>query len=251
MIHSFLLIGQSNMAGRGNLAEAHDINTQSISILRNGRWTAFQRPVQPDRAFSGVNLAESFAEKYSAEHDNVTVGLIPCADGGTCLDQWQIGSLLYDNAVFNARLAQRTSTIAGVLWHQGESDCTEGKYHVYYQKLEKIFDGLRRDLNLYDVPFLVGGLGDFIEIYKDGALAKGFRTVNPELEKYANEHEMTGFVSAKGLKSNPDNLHFCADALYEFGLRYYDEFTKLENKNKIFEEKKTMDSAIRTEFDAL
>ena len=251
MIHSFLLIGQSNMSGRGFYSEAHEINTQNIMILRCGRWTAFHRPVQPDRSFSGVNLAESFAEKYAAEHPDVTVGLIPCSDGGTCLDQWQIGSLLYDNAVYTARLAQRTSTIAGVLWHQGESDCGDGKYRVYYQKLEKIFDGLRRDLCLYDVPFLVGGLGDFIEIFKDGALAKGFGVVNSELERYAKEHEMTGFVSAKGLKPNSDNLHFCSDALYEFGLRYYDEFAKLEDKNKIFEEKETMDSAIRTEFDAL
>ena len=251
MIHSFLLIGQSNMAGRGHLAEAHEINTQNIKLARNGRWTNFHRPVQPDRASSGVNLAESFAEKYSAEHNDVTVGLIPCADGGTCLDQWQVGSLLYDNAVFSARLAQRTSTIAGVLWHQGESDCYDGRYEVYYEKLEKIFASIRKDLDLYDVPFLLGGLGDFIEIYDEGSLAKGFRVVNPTLERYAAEHEMTGFVSAKGLKPNDDNLHFCSDALYEFGLRYYDEFIKLENKDKVFEEKATMDSAIRTELDAL
>ena len=110
---------------------------------------------------------------------------------------------------------------------------------------------MRRDLDLYDVPFLVGGLGDFIEIYANGGLAEGFKVVNPALERYAKEHEMTGFVSAKGLKSNPDNLHFCADALYEFGLRYYEEFEKLEDKNKVFSERSTQDSAIRTTFEAL
>ena len=35
MIHSFLLIGQSNMAGRGYLAEAHEIDTTHIKTLRN------------------------------------------------------------------------------------------------------------------------------------------------------------------------------------------------------------------------
>ncbi len=250
MIHSFLLIGQSNMAGRGNIAQAHEIKTQNIQLFRSGRWTSFHRPVQPDRSFSGVNLAESFAEKYAQEH-GVTVGLIPCADGGTCLDQWQEGSLLYDNAVNCARLAQRTSTIAGVLWHQGESDCHDGRSGVYYEKLEKIFAALRRDLDLYDVPFILGGLGDFIEIYGEGSLAEGFKVVNPALERYASEHEMTGFADASGLKPNDDNLHFCSDALYEFGLRYYEEFRKLENKNKVFTEKATQDSAIRTQFDAL
>ena len=251
MIHSFLLIGQSNMAGRGAFNEAHEINVENICVLRNGRWVSFYRPLNNDRPFSGVNLAESFAEKYSEMHENVTVGLIPCADGGTCLDQWQEGSLLYDNAVNCARLASRTSTIAGVLWHQGESDCHSERQYAYYEKLEKIFSSLRRDLDLYDVPFLVGGLGDFIEIYGDGSLAEGFKLVNPALERYAKEHEMTGFVDAKGLKPNSDNLHFCSDALYEFGLRYYAEFEKLEDKNKIFEERSTMDSAIRNAMEAL
>ena len=251
MIHSFLLIGQSNMAGRGLYEEAHAINGENIRVLRNGRWQPFYRPVNGDRVFSGVNLAESFAEKYSSEHGNVTVGLIPCADGGTCLDQWQEGSLLYDNAVNCARLAARTSTIAGILWHQGESDCHSERQHVYYEKLEKIFASLRRDLDLYDVPLLVGGMGDFIKIYQEGALAQGFAVVNPALERYAKEHDMTGFVDARGLKPNSDNLHFCSDALYEFGLRYYAEFEKLEDKNKVFKEKATMDSAIRDVFEAL
>ena len=45
------------------------------------------------------------------------------------------GSLLYDHAVANAKLAQRTSTLAGILWHQGESDCLDGLYQTYGQKL--------------------------------------------------------------------------------------------------------------------
>ena len=34
---------------------------------------------------------------------NVDVGLICCADGGTGLDRWKAGELLFDNAVFNAK----------------------------------------------------------------------------------------------------------------------------------------------------
>ena len=60
----------------------------------------------------------------------------------------------------------------------------------------------------------------------------------------AKKNKMTGFVSAKGLGANPDNLHFSAEALREFGIRYYDEFVKLEDKNKVFVEKSTPDQAI-------
>ena len=62
---------------------------------------------------------------------------------------------------------------------------------------------------------------------------------------------MTGFVSAEGLGANPDNLHFSAPSLREFGVRYYREFLKLEDKNKVFIEKATPDEAIRTEFEHL
>lgn len=57
--------------------------------------------------------------------------------------------------------------------------------------------------------------------------------VNNALRAYADENKMTGFVSAEGLGANPDNLHFSAKALREFGLRYYNEFKKLEDKNKV------------------
>ena len=62
MIHSFLLIGQSNMAGRGFLAEAEPIDTCEgrIKVLRNGRWQTAFRPVNPDRSFSGTCLNTSF-----------------------------------------------------------------------------------------------------------------------------------------------------------------------------------------------
>ena len=162
MMHSILIIGQSNMAGRGFVGEVDPINNDKIFVLRNGRWRTMYTPVNPDRVTAGVSLVESFADMYQKEH-NVAVGIIPCADGGSCLDQWCVGSLLFDHTCYLCELASRTSTIAAVLWHQGESDCSDDAVAAYEQKLKTIFDALRKKLNLYDVPFLVGGLGDFLK----------------------------------------------------------------------------------------
>ncbi|MEE1074155.1 MAG: sialate O-acetylesterase [Acutalibacteraceae bacterium] len=236
MIHSFLLIGQSNMAGRGFLNEAIEVDKTNIKILRNGRWQEMFRPINPDRSFSGVSLAESFAEKYAKTYD-VEVGLIPCADGGTTLEQWEVGGLLFENAIFNAKLASRTSTIAGVLWHQGESDCAEDLYPLYKQKFEKIMDALRQELNLYDVPFLLGGLGDYLPKMIQDTTLKNYALVNEQLKLIAKNNSMTGYISAKGLTANPDNLHFNSKSLYEFGHRYFNEFERLRDKNKVFKEK--------------
>jgi len=233
MIHSFLLIGQSNMAGRGYIDEVEPIENPNIKVLRNGRWQTMYVPVNCDRVFSGISLAESFADAYQKEH-GVEVGLIPCADGGTRIEQWQKGSLLYDNAVFQSKLAERTSTLVGVLWHQGESDCELEYCDIYTNRFEKFYVDLQKDLKLSDVPFLIGGLGDFLENY-DG-ISEYYQNINSQLKIIADKNEMVGYVSAKDLESNPDNLHFNSKSLREFGLRYYHEFKKLE-KDRIFVEK--------------
>lgn len=245
MIHSFLLIGQSNMAGRGFTDEVEPIQNEHIKVLRNGRWQKMYVPVNCDRRTSGISLAESFADAYQKEH-GVDVGLIPCADGGTQLEQWKEGSLLYDHAIFQTRLAERTSTLAGILWHQGESDSTFERSYSYAERFEKFLYALRRDLSLTDVPILVGGLGDYLlRLKRESLKVTHYTVVNQQLMQIADTHKDIGFVSAEGLESNPDNLHFNAQSLRAFGLRYYEEFKKLENKEKVFYEKPSEEDALR------
>ena len=245
MVHSILIIGQSNMAGRGFPSDVEPIVNDKIKVLRNGRWWPKYVPVNPDRVTSGINLVESFADLYSKDHD-AEVGIIPCADGGTCIDNWCVGGVLFDHACYMAELASRTSTIAAVLWHQGESDTREERYPYYEEKLSVVMEAFRSKLNLHDVPFLLGGLGDFLEILDRADHFKNYVHINAALESYCAKTPMCGFVSAKGLGANPDNLHFSAAALREFGVRYYNEFVKLENKNKVFEEKPCFELAIKS-----
>lgn len=251
MIHSILLIGQSNMGGRGFAAEVEPIKNPDILVARNGRWRPMYVPVNPDRVTSGINLSESFADLYAKEH-GVQVGIIPCADGGSSLDQWVPGGLLFDHACCIAELAQRTSTIAAVLWHQGESDCGDNNYPLYEEKLLRIIDALRKRLNLYDVPFITGGLGDFLKDFPGSdVFGRNYKHINAALERITEKRERVGFVSAEGLGANPDNMHFSAAALREFGVRYYEEFKKHEDKSKVFEEKPSPDLAIVNELESL
>lgn len=250
MLHSILIIGQSNMAGRGFFDEKVDIDESRIKVMRNGRWWEFFRPVNPDRPFSGVCLAESFAEKYAGKF-GVDVGIIPCADGGTSLEQWKEGSLLFDNAVNCARLASRTSHIAAVLWHQGEADSHDHLWPTYRERFEKIVSALRREAGLENVPFIVGGLGDFVERCEMFPELKNFRHVNAALRETAEHDPMMGFASAEGLTSNPDSLHFNAKSLHEFGGRYFDQFLKIYDPERVFADKPGMDDAIRSEMEKL
>lgn len=249
-MHSVLIIGQSNMAGRGFFDEAVPVDGSRIKVMRNGRWWEFFRPVNPDRPFSGVCLAESFAEKYASEF-SVDVGIIPCADGGTSLEQWKEGGLLFDNAVNCAKLAKRTSHIVAVLWHQGEADSHDHLYPTYRARFEAIMAALRREAGLENVPFILGGLGDFVENCEMFPELKNYRHVNAQLMEVAENDPLVGFASAQGLTSNPDSLHFNAKSLHEFGLRYFEEYLKLRDPEAAYEELPGMDDAVRSEMEKL
>ena len=156
---------------------------------------------------------------------------------------------MYENALNHARLASRTSTIVAVLWHQGEADCANELYPVYQEKFEKILNGFRKELGLENVPFLLGGLGDFLADCVLDEKLKNYAKVNEQLEKIAKENEKVGFVSATGLTAKADNLHFDTNGLYEFGLRYFEKYEELRDERSIKESASA--DVIRTEMEKL
>lgn len=216
---SFLMIGQSNMAGRGALDEVPPILDSRLFMLRNGRWQPLCEPVNYDRPFAGIGLAPSFALEYAKKYER-EVGLIPCADGGTSIREWEPGGLLYSHAVMMTKLALRTSRLKGILWHQGEtdSDCKEDAER-YLERLAVFFGHLLHDLGNPNVPVLIGELGNFLKDYPEGG--DYYETVNRALREFSSRSPQYSFVPADGLTSNPDCLHFNAVSQREFGKRYF------------------------------
>ena len=64
MIHSFLMIGQSNMAGRGAFGDVPPIDNPSLKVLRNGRWQPFFTPVKPDHLHFTAAAQRRFGLRY-------------------------------------------------------------------------------------------------------------------------------------------------------------------------------------------
>lgn len=226
MIHSFLMMGQSNMAGRGFLHEVDPIYRENIKMLRNGQWQMMSEPINYDRPVSGVGLAASFADAWSKANPDEEIGLIPCAEGGSSLDDWHPEGILFQHALSEARFAMRSSQIRGILWHQGESDSYRSLYKTYYKKLTLIIETLRNELNLIEVPLIIGGLGDFLGKTGFGQHATEYRQVNEQLQRFANEQQNCFFVTAAGLTANPDGIHVDAVSQRKFGYRYFEAFSK-------------------------
>jgi hypothetical protein len=226
MISSFLMVGQSNMAGRGYLKDVKQIFDEQIKMLINGRWQTMSEPINFDRPTSGIGLAASFAGAWRLENEQQQIGLIPCADGGTSLDDWAIGGALFDHAVFQARLAKRISTLSGILWHQGENDSFAGRSAVYHDKLSVIVDAFRRELDVPHIPFIAGGLGDFLSSGPFGDYFTEYNVVNQALQNFAETKPDCYFVTATGLTANQDGLHFDAASLRKFGIRYFKSYAE-------------------------
>lgn len=223
------MIGQSNMAGRGYLKDVKQIYDEKIKMLVNGRWQTMTEPINFDRPTSGIGLAASFAGAWRLKNEQQEIGLIPCADGGTSLDDWAVGGALFENAVFQAKLAQRSSKLSGILWHQGENDSFGGLSALYYDKLSIIVDAFRLELDVPAIPFITGGLGDFLSGGRYGKYFTEYNQVNHALHKLAETKPNCYFVTANGLTANADGLHFDAVSQRRFGIRYFDSFFEKKN----------------------
>jgi hypothetical protein len=215
-----LLIGQSNMAGRGKVTPADQQTSPRIFMLdRAGAWAPAKDPVHFDKPqVAGVGLCSEFARRLAAKEPSAKIGLIPCAFGGTSLDQWKPGAALYTNALARARLAQKSGALVAVLWHQGEADSAAAKVATYPERFAAMIAQLRADLGAPDVPVIVGELGR----YRDG-----YAHFNAMLPLVTNAVPRCALASSEALGCNADKVHFSADALREFGQRYFEAFARL------------------------
>ena len=72
-IESFLMIGQSNIAGRGEFGEVEAIENDDCFMLRMGLWEKMSEPINPDAPIycedfhSGISLAASFADELQKQ----------------------------------------------------------------------------------------------------------------------------------------------------------------------------------------
>jgi hypothetical protein len=236
--HLFMLVGQSNMAGRGYVEpEDRAALPNVVALDAAGRWVPAIDPLHWDKPAAGTGLARSFAVEYLRTHPGVTVGFIPAACGGSPISSWEPGQYFdqtnshpYDDALKRTRLALERGTLQGILWHQGESDRSPELSQRYESALTALIARFRKDLDAPQVPVLVGQLGQFAGA---GPWDEPARRVDQAQRNVAARVPIVAFVPSDGLTSNPDNLHFDARSLREFGKRYAAAFQILAKNSRV------------------
>jgi hypothetical protein len=235
--HLFLLVGQSNMAGRGKIEPQDQVpHPRVLMLTKEDRWQPAVAPLHFDKpAAAGVGLGRTFGMQIAEANPEITVGLIPCAAGGSPIASWEPGgfhgqtnSHPYDDALRRARLAMQAGTLKGILWHQGESDCRPELAAVYEQKLHALIRRFRDQLAAPELPFLAGQLGQFPERPWDDAK----RRVDQAHRDLPGKLPCCAFVRSDNLTHKGDQVHFDSPSLREFGRRYAQAYLELVEGGK-------------------
>lgn len=217
----FVLAGQSNMAGRGKPVEPQD-QTPHPRVLVLGQdksWKPAVDPLHWDKPpVVGVGLGLSFAKAVADALPDKTIGLVPTAFGGSSISQWGKDAKHYVNAIELAGAALKDGTLAGILWHQGESDTKPEAAEQYQAKLDELIERFRTDLKTDDAPFIAGTLAE---------KSAGSEQINAIFRSLPDRLAKAGVVEAKGLQLSSDNVHFNAASYREFGKRYAAEWLRM------------------------
>ncbi|KAI3758860.1 hypothetical protein L6452_06432 [Arctium lappa] len=221
----FILAGQSNMAGRGGVIDGYwdgvippEIRTRPGKILRLGgdlSWEDAAEPLHSDidaNKTCGVGPGMAFANAILRGDPRrfAVVGLVPCAIGGSGIEEWSRGGRLYDGLMRRAGVAVEGGggKIRAVLWFQGERDTVNrSDAESYKEKLQRLFMDLRADLNSPLLPViqvaLASGEGAYVEMVREA--------------QHGIELPNVITVDAKGLELQPDGLHLSTRAQLRVG----------------------------------
>ena len=256
-IKVFILSGQSNMVGWGEASKLPDNlrngNVQKL-MFENGKWQQLKpfKPVnkgQKKYGLSGDTFGPeiSFAEEISKSCPENTIGIIKSSSGGTGILAWSPNWTreqadrsgdgrkgdLYKVLLDKIKAAQKEADleIVGFLWHQGGKDTKEvalGK--EYFDNLKALITGLRGDLNLPNMPVLIGSSvsEETLNNISKAALEKrpgAEYVIRARFQAEKNIPNVKVVVTPK-LKKHPKNVHYNTKGQLGLGEYYANAYVK-------------------------
>jgi hypothetical protein len=231
----FLLIGQSNMAGRGYMIEGdEDVFDENVFLLNDAgevipatnplnQYSSIRKEMSIQRIGPGLGFSKKISKKTGRK-----ILLVVNARGGTTLAQWakgESGDGYYEEAVRRTKQAMQYGTLKAIIWHQGCGDSK--KTDVYLSKLAVFVEQLRTDLGA-DVPFIAGELGRW---------RPNVATFNEMIHSISEYIPNSAWVSSKRCvpipspdpngKPNLKDPHFDRKSQILIGKRYADKVLKM------------------------
>ncbi|MCA9258161.1 MAG: hypothetical protein KDA61_03120 [Planctomycetales bacterium] len=248
-IDVYIAAGQSNMDGRGLVAELNgelevwnaaqpsvlihytrpaDTSTVGIPQLQSD-WAplapGFSAGPGSGDALPGLHFGpeltfgHAMAEHFRDRH----IAILKIARGGTSMaDHWNFepGSVGDMAAAFRQTIPSALQSlrdrgdevrIRGMIWHQGESDTTSTP-EEFGAALTNLITQFRSELGANDLPFVIGELSQSMRLYNR------LRATQLAVSESMSQ---VGFASSTDLLPGPNDLiHFSTSSQLELGFRY-------------------------------
>jgi sialate O-acetylesterase len=243
----WVLGGQSNMEGYGDLVDVEQPHGLVHSFDMTDRWVLAEEPLHllvgaADRVHWRLNAAKQpeklEGEKLAEYHRNrkkgaglalpfavemvkrtgVPIGIVPSAHGGTSMDQWSPdlrdkgGDSLYGAAI--RRIRAVGGKVRGILWYQGESDANPRVAGEFQNKFERLVAAFRADTGQPDLPFYFVQIGRFIS----NTNIEPWNTVQEMQRKAESRIGPGGMAAAIDLELD-DLIHVGTAGLKRLGIR--------------------------------
>jgi len=172
----YILAGQSNMVGNGELEERPAFaNASRIKNFSNAwQWIDGAEPIDDptnqvdivslDTGLTCVGPGMAFANKLASLRAKREIALVPCAKGGSGLKaHWGRNlsrSTLYGSMIARAKEAAKAGALCGLFWYQGEYETDSASNAASYAAdWLAWFANVRTDLELPNLPAVVTILG--------------------------------------------------------------------------------------------
>ncbi len=246
----WILAGQSNMEGLGALVDVEQPDPLVHSFDMADRWQVAEEPLHTlvgaadrvhwRRSAQGEyeRITGEWLQKYIHERKNgaglglpfavtmlkrtgIPVGLIPCAHGGTSMEQWspalkdREGDSLYGSMY--RRVLSAGGKVKGILWYQGESDANPKAAAQFKSLFLNFVKSVRSDQGQRDLPFYYVQIGRHISdlnIPEWNLIQEAQRTAESEIPH-------SGMVASVDL-SLEDGIHVSTPDLKRLGRRLAD-----------------------------
>lgn len=231
-LYLIALMGQSNMAGRGELSELppdFPKNPLKIWTFTNAyKWEPAKEPVDSpegqidtisqDRS-GGVGPSLALADAFVSRYPDTSVGLIPCARGATKISMWLKTTsepprdTLFGSCVNRIKtVSPANGTLRAVLFWQGGSDAIREETAVRWKEDFTTFVAeLRREMNAPDLPVIMIMLGKKMVPHKFA-----YWEIVREQQRAVNIPGVIK-IEADGYERREDGIHFTTKSQLEFG----------------------------------
>jgi hypothetical protein len=241
----FILMGQSNMSGRGLISElkpGFPKNAPRLWMFTNAwTWKHAAESIDSDEgqidkvsadSKSGVGPGLAFADAWAEINPSENIAVVPCAKGGSSITEWAASKsreTLYGSCLARILKAREKGVIKALLWYQGEADTNSSENAAQWPKrFTAILESLRKDLASPKLPVVYTQIARRGDKYKNEPSMQAW----DQLMARQKDVHLPGvkMITADGIQFREDQLHLNTWSHMLMGKRFADALKSLSSR---------------------